>query len=364
MATPLQLPCSTAARRLRAAARGALATALLVLAAGCASTSWAPRTARPKAALQWPPAPAPAKLVYVESLTGFAPNHGGSVWHTVVYGRGPKGAEGFVLPVAVATGSDGRIAVADLGRRAVELFLPAGQRHLRLTGTKQQPLVSPVGLVFDEANRLFVTDSTGALLGFAPDGTLSFRLDHAGTAKLQRPTGIAYAPDGQRLYVVDTLAARVDVFSTDGVYEHSFGKRGDGLGELNFPTHIARAADGDLLVTDTLNFRIETFDPAGKPLGAFGHHGDGSGDFGMPKGVSVDRDGVVYVVDAMFDNVQLFDRAGRFLLTLGGRGVDFGEFWLPSGIFLSKDDELYVCDTYNHRVQIFRVAEGYAGARS
>jgi hypothetical protein len=55
-------------------------------------------------------------------------------------------------------------------------------------------------------------------------------------------------------------------------------------------------------------------------LGSFGRHGDGSGDLAMPKGVAVDRDGVVYVVDGLFDNVQLFDRSGAFLLTLGAAG--------------------------------------------
>ena len=345
----------------RRAARAA-AAALLAAAVGCASAATL-RSARPSAALQWPPAPAAAKLVYVESLTGFdAARGGGSILHTVVYGRGAAGVDRFVLPVAVARGDDGRLAVADLGRSSVELYLPAERRHLRLTGPKATPLDSPVGVAFDAAGRLYVTDSRGALDAFGPDGAFLFRRVAVGSGKLERPTGIIYSPANDRLYVVDTLASRVDVLTRDGELDFAFGRRGAGAGELNFPTHIAQAPDGTLFVTDTLNFRIATFDLGGRPQGAFGRHGDGSGDFGLPKGVAVDGDGAVYEVDALFDNVQLFDRAGGFLLTLGGRGTDFGEFWLPSGIFLAKDDVLYVCDTYNHRVQLFRVTEGYAPA--
>jgi DNA-binding beta-propeller fold protein YncE len=340
----------------------AAASLLVMLAAACASTA-APRSARPGAALQWPPAPSPAKLAYLESLTGFGPARGGgSVWHAIVYGRGRGSEDGLLLPVAIARGDDGRLAVADLGRASVELFLPADKRHLRLTGPARTPLVSPVGVAFDGSERLYVTDSRGALFAFGADGAFLYRRVAAGSEKLERPTGILYSPANERLYVVDTLAARVDVLTRDGDLDFTFGHRGADAGELNFPTHVAQGADGTLFVTDTLNFRISMFDPRGRPLGSFGHHGDGSGDLGLPKGVAVDGDGVVYEVDALFDNVQLFDRSGRFLLTVGGRGTDFGEFWLPSGLYLGKDDVLYVCDTYNHRVQLFRVTRDYSHA--
>ena len=100
-------------------------------------------------------------------------------------------------------------------------------------------------------------------------------------------------------------------------------------------------------------------DDSGKAVGSFGKHGDGSGDLAMPKGVAADKDGVVYVVDGLFDHVQLFNRRGDFLLTVGGRGSDFGEFWLPSGIFIDAENMMYICDTYNRSVQVFRVTDNY-----
>lgn len=344
--------------------RGTAAVGLLLAACACAS-KWTVRATPSTAALQWPPLPGRAKLTFVESWTGFSPEKGaGSAIKAIAYGREPGDRNAFVLPVAVATGSDGRIAVADLGRRCVHLFVPEGKRYLRLAGGRLGAFVSPVAVGFDEALHLYVSDSAGRLYGFGPEGEELFAVDRAGADPLRRPTGLAYSPRRKLLYVVDTLANRVHAFDTRGALAFSFGDRGEGPGGLNFPTHIFRTAVGELFVTNTLAFRIEIFDEDGHPLGSFGRHGDGSGDLAMPKGVAVDRDGVVYVVDGLFDNVQLFSRGGDFLLTLGRRGTGPGEFWLPSGAFIGEAGGLYVCDTYNRRVQVFRITERYEAVGS
>ena len=342
------------------ARRAGLLIVLALAVAACASR-WTVRTSPSNVLLQWPFQPSQAKLTFVESMTGFAQVNGSSeAFKRFVTGADRAEPNAFVLPVAVATGTDGRIAVADLGRRCVHLYLPSKRLYLRLTGGKAAPIVSPVAVIFDEASRLYVSDSAGRLFGFGADGELRFTVDRAGEDALKRPTGLAYAPGKQRLYVVDTLANKVRVFDTNGAYQFSFGERGDEADRFNFPTHIFHARSGEIYVTNSLAFRVEIFDEDGKPLGSFGRHGDGSGDFAMPKGIAVDGDGIVYVVDSLFDNVQLFNRRGDFLLTLGRRGTDAGEFWLPSGAFIGRNDDLYVCDTYNRRIQVFRIAEHYA----
>lgn len=339
-------------------ARLAAAVAALAFAAGCQAT-WTPTTDAPEAPLQWPYAPAPAKVRYGWSLTGIARDRdAATMLGSVLLGRDRASGE-FALPVAVATGTDGRLAVADRGCACVHLYLPQAAQALRLTGSGDERLVSPVGLAFDDANRLFVTDSAGALWSFDAAGAKRFVVREAGGEKLGRPTGIVWAPDRRVLHVVDTTAHAVRTFDAEGRPVASFGRRGAGEGELNFPTYIARSPEGDLFVTDTMNFRVAIFGADGRAAGSFGRHGDGSGDFAMPKGIAVDADGVVYVVDALFDNVQLFNRRGDFLLTLGARGTGFGEFWLPSGAYLADQGRLYVCDTYNRRVQVFGIEGGY-----
>jgi len=336
---------------------------LLVSAAllgGC-SSNWKIRSVQPSWAQQWPYAPNPPKVTYLRAITGLDETAGaGRALANAISGKEPEDVNAFVLPVAVATAADGRIAVADMGRACVHLFVPEQGRYLRLTGSKKERMRTPVGVAFDELNRLYVADSSGAVWAFGADGVLRFVLRSAGATPLERPTGLAYSARANLLYVVDTLAHTVYALDAAGGLAFSFGGRGDGEGRFNFPTHAAFSLSGELLVTDSLNFRVQVLDEKGKFLRAFGHHGDGSGDLAMPKGVAADRDGTVYVADSLFDVVQLFDRRGGFVLTLGRRGTDFGEFWLPAGIFLNERGELYVCDTYNHRIQVFRIAEGYA----
>ena len=339
--------------------RTALLLALALASPGCAS-KWTVHTAPSPVALQWPYQPSRAKLTFVESLTGFSEQKGSQkAFRAFVYGSDPQERNAFVLPVAVAKGGDGRIAVADMGRRCVHLYLPGTKKYLRLSGQKGGRIVSPVAVIFDEALQLYVSDSAGRILGFGPEGELRFTVTSAGEDALLRPTGLAYSPPRKLLYVVDTLANKVHAFDTNGAFVFSFGQRGEAANQFNFPTHIVRSPQGELYVTNSLAFRIEIFDEDGLPLGSFGRHGDGSGDLAMPKGIAVDRDGVVYVVDSLFDNVQLFNRHGDFLLTLGRRGTDPGEFWLPSGAFIGDNDDLYVCDTYNRRIQVFRITERY-----
>lgn len=344
-----------AARFLRTV-RSALLVALAL--PGCAS-SWALRTAAPDVALAWPYAPAEPRITYERSLTGVARDtDASSVLRAIAFGGDDGERDSFLLPVAVAVGPRGRMAVADLGRRCVHLYLPEDRRYVKLTGSEQLAMVSPVGVAFDESARLYVSDSAGRVFAFGADGTFRFAVDKAGDRPLVRPTGLAWSPSARVLYVADTVASQVVGFDEHGVSKLSFGGRGEAPGQLNFPTHLAWSAPGELYVTDAMNFRVQIFDESGHAVGMFGRHGDGSGDLAMPKGVAVDRRGVVYVVDGLFDNVQLFDRAGAFLLTLGGRGTGFGEFWLPSGAFVDGEDRLYVCDTYNRRIQVFRIVAG------
>lgn len=255
---------ATTTRTARQPGRVLLVCALVCAVSGCVS-AWNLRTKQPDVPLQWPYQPSAAKVTYVRSLTGFQERRrAASAVKALFIGRDRQDAGSFVLPVAVATGRDGRIAVADLGRRCVHLYVPAGQAYSRLDGSKEDKLGSPVGVVFDDEGRLYVSDSAGKVFAFAPDGRLLFTLRNAEGAPLRRPTGLAYSPARKLVYVVDTLANRIHAFNERGEVVLSFGERGVGAGGFNFPTH-AFWSSGKLYVSDSLNFRIDVFDETGKP---------------------------------------------------------------------------------------------------
>jgi sugar lactone lactonase YvrE len=329
-----------------------LAGCILQLAA-CASAP--PETAPPAApALVWPEAPAEARIAYVQAIS--RPEDLG-----IRKGFFERLAEVFVgasdarliRPMAVVTTADGTVYVADPGARGVHRFDRARGRYRLIQRDDDEPLLSPVGLAVGRAGEVYVADS--ALAGIwviARDASIATPLVRQ--AALKQPTGVAFDPVNGRLLVVDTGAHQVKMFALDGTLQSSFGRRGDGDGEFNYPTSIWRDANGQLYVTDSLNFRIQMFDAQGQFVTRFGRHGDATGDLSRPKGVATDRFGHVYVVDSLFHALQVFDRSGAFLLNIGSQGQAPGEFWLPTGLFVSDNDSIYVADSHNQRVQVLR----------
>jgi DNA-binding beta-propeller fold protein YncE len=327
---------------------------IALLTSSCAS-KWTLDAESPRQPLQWTDASGRPLLKHVAILNGFRENGSspGSIVRSIIFGRARD--SGFMQPVAVAVGPDGRLAVADAGCACVHLYVPGESRYQRILGSTAERLRSPVSVVFDDASRLYVSDSAaGAVFVFNDQGKAVHMLREAGSTPLHRPTGLAYARGPGVLYVADTAAHVIYAFNNLSLL-FTLGGRGVEQGRFNFPTHLHAGDNGAVHVTDSMNFRIQSFDGSGRILSSFGRHGDGSGDFSMPKGIAADREGVLYVVDTLFDNVQLFNEKGEFLLTVGRRGGSAGEFWLPSGIFLDGQDKLYVCDTYNQRIQVFQI---------
>lgn len=309
--------------------------------------------------LVWPQPPQRARIRFVKAVAqpvdlGIQP----SLWKRLMQVLVGEEEEWFIRPTGIAVSRE-VIYVADPGAQALWILDPRGARFQKIGQAGEERLVSPVAVASGGEDRIYLADSYLAnVFVFNSDGK---RAGTIADPNLRRPVGLAYDPVRDRLYVADSLAHRIWIFSGDGRPVGAIGQRGTGHGEFNFPTHVAVDRAGTLYVTDSLGFRIQVFDLEGRFFGAFGRHGDGSGDVAAPKGLGVDSDGHVYVVDALFDAVQIFDRAGQFLLSFGQRGVGPGQFWLPSGLFINGTDRIYVADSYNQRIQIF---EYLAGERS
>lgn len=325
---------------------------VLLLISGCAP-KWAVNYEMPNVEIQWPSQPAKPVVKHQKNIKGFKETEAITL-KSLVHGRKEINIK---RPSAIAVGDDGRFAIADTECMCVHLYIPSEQKYIMITSAKKDELNSPIGVVFDEEFRLYVSDSAlGGVFVYDARGEFLHAIKNFNGISLKRPTGLAYNPEKKILYIIDTLDHRFYALNKEGRILFFSGSRGVGDGDFNFPTH-AFWSDRDILyITDSMNFRVQAFDSNGKFIFKFGQHGNGSGDFAMPRGVAADKDGVIYVVDSLFDNIQLFDENGEFLLTVGGRGYFHGEFWLPSGIFIdNKTNMLYLCDTYNRRVQVFQI---------
>lgn len=329
----------------------ALALALTLLATCSPGGDELERQAALYESVVWPEPPQQARIRLVGVFgepeeIGIRQSFLGQFWGWIA---GPE-PRNMVRPYAIAVGGD-RLAVADPGVGAVHLYDTAGGDYERIEWADKRLLRSPVGVAF-VGDSLYVADSAfGEIFVFDAEFKLARTIEG-----LERPTGLAWDPQAERLYVTDTLNHNIVVLDGEGKRLFEFGGRGTGDGEFNYPSHLTLAG-GRLYVNDTMNFRLQAFDLDGNFISSFGSHGDGTGDFAQPKGIGVDSEGHIYVVDALFNRVQIFDEGGALLLAFGGDGGAPGEFWLPSGMSIAND-RIYVADSYNKRVQIFQFLGG------
>lgn len=245
-----------------------------------------------------------------------------------------------------------KIYVTDPGLACLHIFDVKRKKYLRINEVNGEYLLSPIGITGNSNGELFLSDSILKNI-FVLDRSGKYLRQIAFTEGFIRPTGIAI--DEDRIFVVDTHKHQVLVFlQSSGAYLFSFGRPGSDKGEFNYPTNIWIGRDNRIYIMDSMNFRVQVFTKNGEFLSTFGKLGDGSGNFSKPKGIAVDSDGNIYITDAHFDNVQIFDKDGKFLLWVGNSGRKNGEFFLPAGIFIDRDDRLYVADSYNNRLQIFQ----------
>jgi DNA-binding beta-propeller fold protein YncE len=300
--------------------------------------------------LAWPAPPESARIRYVGSLdpeTEFESDGGflGNLLGTL-FGE-HRASVWLVQPVGIAASRDGRIYVADPGIRGVHVLRPDEKKIELWTGTDEGPFVSPVGCAVDDDGNVYVADAEmGAVVVLDPDGDEQRRI----TGGLSRPAGVQVS--GDTVFVADAGLHRIFTFDREGKPLGSFGGRGAGASEFNYPVQLA--VRDSLFVVDALNYRVQVFDRRGKFGSTFGELGNVAGRFASPKGIALDSDGNIYVSDGLMDNVQIFDRAGRLLLIFGRSGSAKGEFTMPSGIAITADDTIYVVDSLNRRIQIFR----------
>ena len=283
------------------------------------------------------------------------------------YGEGSKVADALLgkksageshrlfKPFGVVSDGKGLVYVSDTAKPPrVEVFDDV-KKEVRLIGIDGQGrLLLPLGLALDAGGDVYVADAKlRTVIRF--DAAGAFKGSYGSKDTLERPTAVAIDDARKVLYVSDTGAHRVQVFGLEeGKLVRTLGKRGAEPGTFNFPEGLAVGKDGRLYVVDALNFRYEVFDAEGKFLAAHGQIGQEPGSFARPKGIALDPDGHVYVSDAAFCNVQIFDEDGKLLIWIGSPGSSPGQFQIAEAVFVDAANRVFIVDQTNHRVQRFQ----------
>jgi DNA-binding beta-propeller fold protein YncE len=338
-----------------------------LLLAGCAQQPALLRYDQPAGQrLMFPPPPDVPRYLYLGELTGER--------NFVVDGQAARGAlrtafewlvglaAGPIRPLELqrpqsgVTDESGRVYVTDASRQAVFVFdEAAGQLQIWDMAEEAVRFQAPVGIALGANSELLVADAELArVVRLNREGQ---PVGSFGQGVLQRPTGLARDAKRGVVYVADARAHDIKLFDDRGQLLEVLGQRGGGDGEFNFPTHLAFAHDR-LYVTDSINARVQVFGRDDSMKWKFGERGLYVGNLVRPKGVAVDDEGFIYVVESLYDTLLVFNNKGSLMLSIGGAGKDAGHFYLPAGVWSDSRNRIYVADMFNGRVAVFQFLGG------
>jgi len=212
--------------------------------------------------------------------------------------------------VAERCGSKGFIAgaCADSKLDPIFEFDPSGKLLHNFGGGL---MVMPHGISIDADGNVWVTDIQGKegkghqVFKFSPQGKILMTIGTAGVAgsgpnNLNQPTAVAFAPNGD-MFIAQGHGGdggnQIAKFSKDGKYIKTWGKKGIAPGEFDLPHCLAFDSKGRLLVGDRNNNRIQVFDQEGNFIEQFTQ-------FSRPSGIAVGRNDVIYVADSESEAVS------------------------------------------------------------
>jgi len=265
-----------------------------------------------------------------------------------------------VAPTGVAVNLDGsRIyATQTEADPQVIAFDAAGKQVASLkppesTGAEHVPVYVAVNPVNGE---VYVSDRPAATIYiYSADGAYLRAFDPGPDLKGWAPLGLAFDRAGD-LFVTNLGAPfqAVHEFGANGAFIRTFGKADD----FNFPNGVAVDSNGNVYVADSNNGRLVVFDRDGNQLGMI-PRGVKAGDLGLPRGSAVDDSGRIYVADVTGQGVQIYRALATgasqptFVGRFGEEGSQDGGFRLPNAVAVDGRSRVYIADWRNNRIQVW-----------
>jgi hypothetical protein len=212
-------------------------------------------------------------------------------------------------------------------------------------------------------------DQLHVIYKFTNDGKLVMTLGTKGkrgrdAGKLfDRPTDIAWLPDGTFFITDGYGGTRVAKFDKDGKFLMDWGgppkdPANPGPNEFNTVHSIAISRDRRLFVVDRAHHRFQVFDENGKFLTMFS-----TGTLSQPYAHYISTDQFLWFADGVTQRIVKYDLDGRYLYGWGISGALPGEFNGPHSLTVDQEGNLYIAEVFAGRVQKFRPKPGAARAK-
>lgn len=263
------------------------------------------------------------------------------------------------LPSDVAVAADGRVAVADGVNDRVVIFSPDAGVSAIVASHGDDSLSRPMGVTFDRAGRLWITDTGHCrLVACEVDGRWSRTLPVSASAEGGEDfTDLALSTDERFAFAVDNQQhhlLRVDLTSGAGAV---IGSAGAARWQFDHPFLIAADGRGSLCVSDVINGRVGLWQEDGTCNGVAGSFGAEPGQLYRPKGVAYDSAQRVWVADGRLGAVSVFTKEGEFIDVLRDSEGGPMKFDSPSGLAWDATGHAYVVEVRAARVLKVEISE-------
>jgi hypothetical protein len=214
-----------------------------------------------------------------------------------------------------------------------------------------------------------VDDYRHAIFKFTNDGSElvqtigmpNVKGDNNDTTHFNRPTFMAFHPDGG-FYVTDGYAnTRVVRFNAEGEYMFQWGEPGTGNYDDTRPGYMNNvhglAIDYDAMeiyINDRDNNRVQVFTEDGEFLRDWNFGGRPSNIHLFYMG----EDHMLWAFDQGTQKMLKYDRDGNYLYSFGIFGINPGGFFGVHGIAVDQEGNFYVAEVGNGGAQKFTPREG------
>lgn len=255
---------------------------------------------------------------------------------------------------------DGSVSEVDKDGKEIQVFQAKDAKGKPILNQPEAVAVSDgtIYVVDSDANLVAMFSSQGKFQGSFGDNNVSGFFSGGNSNALNSPHGIAIQ-DGI-VYVADSGNGRVQLFGINGVFlatleidstpGNIYAEKMGLPYKLHKPTDLAVNATGEIYVLDSSDDLIKVYNRNGVYI----KH--------LPENVkaqsfSMARDGI-YVVDRDSFVVNKYDFMNKLLYTFGSKGKGRAQFKSISGLSTNMDSQVLVGDSEKGIADVFKIQSG------
>lgn len=210
--------------------------------------------------------------------------------------------------------------------------------------------ISPAAVAVDKSGALWVLDKSNLrVVKLDESGAILTSIGSKGSKKgqLDDPTDIAIASNGD-IYIADRGNNWVQVFNSDGGFVKAITKSVTAI--LDEPAAVALDSQDKLYVLDTGRSVIAVFSAKGEAMLEFGKEQQGIAKFIKPVALMASAD-EVFVLDS--NQVKVYSHQGKYQRSFSAKGSAPGELDEPLAITAKDSTTFFISERGNKRVQTF-----------